>query len=215
MAQRNCSITLKPGKSRAALTIAHPNAAGIDIGGASRFVAVPPYRDDEPAREFPSFTVDLNALADWHKACGVGTVAMESTRRVPDPPVLTAGIARLHRTAGQRTSRQEGLGAQVRCTGIPVAAITHDLRTAQRGVPPGRASVRIALAVAPVRDGVAQPGSACAARAKGTHSDEHPAHQRLADVRPGDRAIVATPAGSRRCIRQAQYARSGPQRAEV
>ena len=42
-------------------------------------MAVPPDRDDEPVREFPSFTVDLNALADWLKACGVDTVAMEST----------------------------------------------------------------------------------------------------------------------------------------
>lgn len=70
---------LKPGKSRAALTITHPNAAGIDIGSASHFVAVPPDRDDEPVREFPSFTGDLNALADWLDACGVDTVAMEST----------------------------------------------------------------------------------------------------------------------------------------
>ena len=30
-------------------------------------------------REFPSFTVDLHALADWLTACGVDTVAMEST----------------------------------------------------------------------------------------------------------------------------------------
>ena len=58
MAQRNAKISLKPGKSRAALTITHPNAAGIDIGSASHFVAVPPDRDDEPVREFPSFTVD-------------------------------------------------------------------------------------------------------------------------------------------------------------
>ncbi len=79
LAQRNPSISLKPGKSRAALTITHPNAADIDIGSASHFVAVPPDRDDEPVREFPSFTVDLNALADWLKACGVDTVAMEST----------------------------------------------------------------------------------------------------------------------------------------
>ena len=43
------------------------------------FVAVPPDRDDEPAREFPSFTVDLNAIADWLKACGVDSVAIEST----------------------------------------------------------------------------------------------------------------------------------------
>ena len=79
MAQRNRSAPLKPGKSRAALTITHPNAAGIDIGSASHFVAVPPDRDDEPVREFRSFTVDLNALADWLQACGVDTVAMEST----------------------------------------------------------------------------------------------------------------------------------------
>lgn len=40
---------------------------------------MPPDRDDEPVREFPSFTVDLNALADWLTTCGVDTVAMEST----------------------------------------------------------------------------------------------------------------------------------------
>ncbi|MFH0934275.1 MAG: IS110 family transposase, partial [Pseudomonadota bacterium] len=79
MAQRNARVSLKPGKSRAALTITHPNAAGIDIGSAAHFVAVPPDRDDEPVREFPSFTVDLNALADWLTVCGVDTVAMEST----------------------------------------------------------------------------------------------------------------------------------------
>jgi hypothetical protein len=70
MTQRNRSISLKPGKSRAALTITHPNAAGIDIGSASHYVAVPPDRDDEPVREFPSFTVDLNAIADWLNGCG-------------------------------------------------------------------------------------------------------------------------------------------------
>jgi transposase len=30
-------------------------------------------------REFASFTADLNRLADWLSACGVDTVAMEST----------------------------------------------------------------------------------------------------------------------------------------
>jgi hypothetical protein len=73
------SVSLKPGKSRPALTLTHPNAAGIDIGSASHFVAVPPDRCDEPVREFPSFTVDLNARADWFEACGMDTVAMEST----------------------------------------------------------------------------------------------------------------------------------------
>jgi transposase len=79
MAQRKPSVGPKPGKSRAALTITHPNAAGIDIGSASHFVAVPPDRADEAVREFPSFTVDLIAIADWLQACGVDTVAMEST----------------------------------------------------------------------------------------------------------------------------------------
>lgn len=77
MAQRNLSS--KPSKSRQALSLTHPNAAGIDIGSASHFVAVPPDRDDEPVREFRSFTADLNSLADWLSACGVDTVAMEST----------------------------------------------------------------------------------------------------------------------------------------
>src|SRR5437667_8157516 len=77
LAQRNRS--LKPGKPRQALTLTHPNAAGIDIGGAAHYVAVPPERDAEPVREFASFTADLHALADWLQACGVDTVAMEST----------------------------------------------------------------------------------------------------------------------------------------
>lgn len=79
MVQRKQKISIKPGKSREPLTITHPNAAGIDIGSSSHYVSVPPDRDDEPVREFPSFTVDLNALADWLDACGVDTVAMEST----------------------------------------------------------------------------------------------------------------------------------------
>jgi transposase len=76
MAQRNRSLSPK---SRQALSLTHANAAGIDIGSASHFVAVPPDRDDEPVREFKSFTADLHALADWLSACGVDTVAMEST----------------------------------------------------------------------------------------------------------------------------------------
>ena len=86
MAQRNRNIPIKPPKSRQALTITHPNAAGIDIGCASHYVSVPPDRDDNPVREFPSFTADLNALADWLAACGVDTVAMESTGEYWIPP---------------------------------------------------------------------------------------------------------------------------------
>jgi len=65
--------------------VTYPNAAGIDIGAASHSVAVPPDRDGKPAREFPRFTADLEKLADWLAARGVGTVAMEgSSGHSPD-----------------------------------------------------------------------------------------------------------------------------------
>lgn len=57
----------------------HLNAAGIDIGSESHWVAVPEDRDDKPVREFRSFTQDLHDLGDWLEACGIETVAMEST----------------------------------------------------------------------------------------------------------------------------------------
>jgi len=57
----------------------HANAAGIDIGSRSHFVAVPEDRDPHPVREFSSFTGDLYLMADWLQQCGIDTVAMEST----------------------------------------------------------------------------------------------------------------------------------------
>ncbi|MGH8070214.1 MAG: IS110 family transposase [Candidatus Entotheonellia bacterium] len=57
----------------------NPHAAGIDVGGASHYVAVPPDRDGQPVREFAAFTGDLYRMADWLKGCGIETVAMEST----------------------------------------------------------------------------------------------------------------------------------------
>ncbi len=57
----------------------HLNAAGIDIGSGSHWVAVPEDRDEQPVREFKSFTHELIELAVWLEACGIDTVAMEST----------------------------------------------------------------------------------------------------------------------------------------
>jgi len=54
------------------------DAAGIDIGAKSSFVALPPDRK-QPVREFSSFTSDIHALADWLIQHGIKTVAMEST----------------------------------------------------------------------------------------------------------------------------------------
>jgi transposase len=59
------------------------NAAGIDVGASSHWVAVPRHLAEaagcEPVREIGAMTDDLNALADWLLALGVDTVAREST----------------------------------------------------------------------------------------------------------------------------------------
>jgi transposase len=61
------------------LTVLHPNAAGLDIGAREIWSCVPSPRAQEPVRVFGPFTADLHSLADWLVACGVDTVAMEST----------------------------------------------------------------------------------------------------------------------------------------
>src|SRR3954463_2832814 len=63
----------------AGLQVVHPDAAGIDVGDASHFVAVPSDRDEQPIREFGSWTADLQRMAEWLMRCGIRTVAMQST----------------------------------------------------------------------------------------------------------------------------------------
>lgn len=55
------------------------DAAGIDVGAEEMYVCVPPDRDESPVRVFGTFTMDLQALADWLEQCRIRTVAMEST----------------------------------------------------------------------------------------------------------------------------------------
>jgi transposase len=72
------------------LRVRHPHAAGIDVHAAQHWVAVPPEAAPPPpadhpphlpphVRKFGACTADLEALADWLRACGVTTVALEST----------------------------------------------------------------------------------------------------------------------------------------
>src|SRR5499433_1371954 len=61
------------------LEVVHPNAAGIDIGNESHYVAVPPTRDSQPVCRFGCTTSELKAMADWLKHCRIRTVAMQST----------------------------------------------------------------------------------------------------------------------------------------
>jgi transposase len=61
------------------LEVVHPRAAGIDVGNGAHYVAVRPDQDPEPVRRFECFTADLHRLAAWLEACGVTTIAMQST----------------------------------------------------------------------------------------------------------------------------------------
>src|SRR6266403_3294937 len=45
------------------LEVVHPDAAGIDIGNESHYVAVPPSRDSQPVRRFGCTTAELKAMA--------------------------------------------------------------------------------------------------------------------------------------------------------
>jgi len=56
-----------------------PGAAGIDISPEVIYVAVDPQKDGRPVRSFGTFTGELYHIANWLKACGTRTVAMEST----------------------------------------------------------------------------------------------------------------------------------------
>jgi hypothetical protein len=55
------------------------NAAGLDVGDREIYACVPSGRTEQSVRVFPTFTADLNALAQWLRECQVTTVAMEST----------------------------------------------------------------------------------------------------------------------------------------
>jgi len=62
---------------RISMEVVNPNAAGIDIGSKSHFVAVGQGLDD--VREFGVYNEDLKSIAEWLKENDVKTVAMEST----------------------------------------------------------------------------------------------------------------------------------------
>jgi transposase len=61
------------------LEVVNRDAAGIDIGNESHYVAVPAGRDEQPVREFGSWTAELERMAQWLKSCGIETVVMQST----------------------------------------------------------------------------------------------------------------------------------------
>ena len=69
----------RSGKRSAQPNQIHPDAAGLDIGATAVYAAVREDRATPAIRNFPTFTSDLHALADWLSECRVTTVAMKST----------------------------------------------------------------------------------------------------------------------------------------
>jgi transposase len=61
------------------LEIVHANAAGIDVGKDTHYVAVPPDRDAKPVQCFASCTEGLQQMVAWLKKCGITSVALQST----------------------------------------------------------------------------------------------------------------------------------------
>ena len=59
------------------MKIINPNAAGIDIGSRSHWVAIG--QNEKDVREFGVFNEDLYQLSEWLKRNKIQTVAMEST----------------------------------------------------------------------------------------------------------------------------------------
>jgi transposase len=64
-------------EKKISLEVVHPNAAGIDIGSRSHWVAVG--QNAEDVKEFGVYSQDQLALCTWLKEKGVVHVAMEST----------------------------------------------------------------------------------------------------------------------------------------
>ena len=64
-------------KKKMELDIINPNAAGIDVGSRSHYVAVGQSLED--VKEFGVYAEDLTALCEWLLSYGITSVAMEST----------------------------------------------------------------------------------------------------------------------------------------
>ncbi|GLC62655.1 hypothetical protein PLESTB_001930800 [Pleodorina starrii] len=143
------------------LKLVNPKVAAIDIGSTMHMAAVNPEASDTPVRPFGTFTQDLHHMADWLKACGVTSIAMESTGVYWIPafeileargfevvltlyrpwPVTSRTSPRASRIARARASA--GREAPVSATSCGSATMTWraSASTRRRGVRPERSAV--------------------------------------------------------------------------
>src|SRR5215469_8775603 len=103
------------------LEVIHPDAAGIDIGNESHYVAVPPSRDSQPIRRFGCTTAELKAMAAWLKQCEIQTVAMQSTGVNWVAVYDILGTSGFGGVPGECPGHEESARAQERRTGESMA----------------------------------------------------------------------------------------------
>src|SRR3981189_917040 len=72
-------MTRTPPSGDLSREVVHPDAAGIDIGNESHYVAVPPTRDSQPLRRFGCTTSELKEVALWLQQCEIRTIGLQST----------------------------------------------------------------------------------------------------------------------------------------
>jgi transposase len=82
-----------------AMEVVNPQAAGIDVGSRSHWVAVG--QSEKDVCEFGVFSQDLFALADWLKQSNVKTVAMEKYWHLLAKPICRFDIKGLSGSALQ------------------------------------------------------------------------------------------------------------------
>ena len=116
------------------LEVVHPDAAGIDIGNESHYVAVPPTRDSQPVRRFGCTTAELKTMAEWLKQCRIRTVAMQSTGVYWIAVYDILEAAGLRSVPGECAGDEESAGAQKRRAGESMADEAAHLRAVAKFV---------------------------------------------------------------------------------
>ncbi|PIQ24112.1 hypothetical protein COW64_20715 [bacterium (Candidatus Blackallbacteria) CG18_big_fil_WC_8_21_14_2_50_49_26] len=114
----------------------HRQAAGIDIGSAENYVAVPMEAvapGESAVRVFGVFSQEQDTLVEWLRSCQITTVAMEATG------VYWLTLYDRLQAAGIEVylvdphGVKSGAGSQERLAGLPVAAKATHLRFAAPG----------------------------------------------------------------------------------
>jgi len=153
------------------------NAAGIDVGNADHYVAVPIGRDPEPVQTFGSFTSDLHRMAQWLKACGVETVVMQATG------VYWIALFQILESYGFQVNVVNARhtktlpGPQDRCVGMPMATKAAHLRTVKQFISPARGNPDLANLSSTTGKSGDCSEHMHPAHAENAHADERPVGQ--------------------------------------